>query len=160
MTYRKFQADHLFTGKEMAEEDAVMVTTEEGMVQAILPAADAGEGVIRLEGLLSPGFVNCHCHLELSHLKGLIPERTGLGNFRLAGMRERAAIDEPQAASGRQAKSAGQAGKRGDGGDRISAAIAQAEEEMLHNGIVAVGDICNTADTLPQKREGRLFYHN
>jgi aminodeoxyfutalosine deaminase len=31
---------------------------------------------------------------------------------------------------------------------------------MLDNGIVAVGDICNTADTLPQKKQGRLFYHN
>jgi cytosine/adenosine deaminase-related metal-dependent hydrolase len=31
---------------------------------------------------------------------------------------------------------------------------------MLDNGIVAVGDICNTADTLQQKQLGRLHYHN
>jgi aminodeoxyfutalosine deaminase len=84
MTYRKFQANHLFTGWEMADDDAVLVTTEEGVVQTILPAAEAGDGVQRLDGLLSPGFVNCHCHLELSHLKGLIPEKTGLVDFLLA----------------------------------------------------------------------------
>ncbi len=28
------------------------------------------------------------------------------------------------------------------------------------NGIVAVGDICNTADTVSQKAGGRLYYHN
>ncbi len=159
MTYRKFQATHLFTGQEMSDEDSVLVTTEEGMVQAILPAAEAGEGVDRLEGLLSPGFVNCHCHLELSHLKGLIPERTGLVDFLLAMIRERAASDKPQAASGRQGESADRPGE-GNHTDRVSAAILQAEEDMLHNGIMAVGDICNTTDTLPQKRQGRLFYHN
>jgi cytosine/adenosine deaminase-related metal-dependent hydrolase len=31
---------------------------------------------------------------------------------------------------------------------------------MLDNGIVAVGDICNTADTVAQKALGRLYYHN
>jgi cytosine/adenosine deaminase-related metal-dependent hydrolase len=31
---------------------------------------------------------------------------------------------------------------------------------MLEAGIVAVGDICNTADTIDQKRLGRLRYHN
>jgi cytosine/adenosine deaminase-related metal-dependent hydrolase len=31
---------------------------------------------------------------------------------------------------------------------------------MLQNGIVAVGDICNNALTIPQKKKGRLHYHN
>ena len=36
-------------------------------------------------------------------------------------------------------------------------AIEKAEDEMLKNGIVAVGDICNNALTLPQKQKERLF---
>jgi cytosine/adenosine deaminase-related metal-dependent hydrolase len=44
--------------------------------------------------------------------------------------------------------------------EHIRRAIAEAEEAMLHNGIIAVGDICNTADTLPQKSQGHLYYHN
>ncbi len=31
---------------------------------------------------------------------------------------------------------------------------------MIENGIVAVGDICNTTFTLEQKRRGRLVYRN
>ena len=40
------------------------------------------------------------------------------------------------------------------------AAIENAENEMLQNGIVAVGDICNNILTIPQKSKGRLSYHN
>jgi cytosine/adenosine deaminase-related metal-dependent hydrolase len=155
MTYRKFQADHLFTGHEIMDGNAVLVTTEAGVVQAIIPAAEAGEDIERLGGMLSPGFVNCHCHLELSHLKGLIPERTGLVDFLLAVIRERGATS-PQASDRKQPGGTA----TGDHANRINAAIADAEEAMLHNGIVAVGDICNTADSLAQKKQGRLFYHN
>ena len=31
---------------------------------------------------------------------------------------------------------------------------------MLLNGIVAVGDICNNTLALPQKKKGRIYYHN
>lgn len=27
----------------------------------------------KINGVLTPGFINAHCHLELSHLKGVIP---------------------------------------------------------------------------------------
>jgi aminodeoxyfutalosine deaminase len=137
MTYRKFKADYLFTGRELAADDAVLITSEEGVVDAILPLAAAGEGVEHYSGLLSPGFVNCHCHLELSHLKGILPEGMGLVDFLLAVIRQRY---QPQ--------------------ESIRACIVAAEQAMLEAGIVAVGDICNTADTLPEKVAGRLYYHN
>jgi cytosine/adenosine deaminase-related metal-dependent hydrolase len=143
MTYRKFKADYLFTGREMAAEGSVLVTAADGTVVAILPAAEAGEDVETYRGLLSPGFINCHCHLELSHMKGVLPERTGLVDFLLTVIRQR---------------NAGEAGISMQ--EKIQAAMAAAEEAMLDNGIVAVGDICNTADTLPLKRGGRLYYHN
>src|SRR5690606_28107320 len=34
-----------------------------------------------LSGVLIPGFINTHCHLELSHLFNVIPEKTGLVEF-------------------------------------------------------------------------------
>src|SRR5258708_7327927 len=137
MTYRKFKADYLFTGREMAEKDAVLVTTEGGKVQANLSSAEVGEDTDDLRGALRPGFINCHCHLELSHLKGALPERTGMVDFLLAVMQQRGASPE-----------------------FIGASIAGAEESMLQNGIVAVGDICNTTHSLAQKTQGRLYYHN
>jgi cytosine/adenosine deaminase-related metal-dependent hydrolase len=147
MTYRKFKADYLFTGKELATGDPVLVTSEDGTVQAIIPSEEAGEDILQYTGLLCPGFVNCHCHLELSHMKGILPERAGLVDFLLAVMAQR---NQPPAGS--------LAGP--DLQERIRSSIEKAEQEMLDNGIVAVGDICNTTDTLPQKTAGRLYYHN
>ena len=33
------------------------------------------------QGFICPGFINTHCHLELSHLKGKMKERTGIAAF-------------------------------------------------------------------------------
>src|ERR1700743_2676034 len=45
MTYRKFKADYLFLGGGMAGPDSVLITTEEGKVQGVVPGREAGEGV-------------------------------------------------------------------------------------------------------------------
>lgn len=157
MTYRKFKADYLFTGAGFAPAGSVLVTTDEGRVQDVVPAAAAGEDVVYYPGVLSPGFVNCHCHLELSHMRGVIREGTGLVDFLSTVIRGRGATGSAGAGD---ASRSGSSGDGRDPGDRIRVAIAAGEQEMLDSGIVAVGDICNTADTLEQKRLGRLRYYN
>ena len=137
MTYRKFKADYLFTGQRLAEPDSVLITTDDGTVQDVVPAAAAGTDIDYIPGLLTPGLINCHCHLELSHLREKLPEGTGLVDFVSLIMR-----------------------LRGEDPEVIGQAITAAEQEMLDNGIVACGDICNTTDSLPVKTEGRMFYHN
>jgi cytosine/adenosine deaminase-related metal-dependent hydrolase len=137
MNYRKFTADHLFTGSEWLSNDSVLITSTEGEIIDIVPVAEAGEGVAIYSGILSPGFVNCHCHLELSHMKGIIPEKTGMVDFLVRVIQQ-----------------------RGFDGEIIQKAIEEAENGMLQNGIVAVGDICNTPNTVEQKKKGRLLYHN
>ena len=107
------------------------------MVVDAVTEKNAGDDVERLSGLLSPGFINCHCHLELSHMKGHIPRHTGLVDFVLKVINERHYEEQ-----------------------EITEAIARAEDEMLQNGIVAVGDICNNALPIPQKTKGRMRYHN
>ena len=154
MTYRKFKADYLFTGREMAEKGAVLVTTEDGTVQDILPSAEAGQDAEYLRGALSPGFINCHCHLELSHLKGAIPEKTGMVDFLLAVMQNRNSVGSRAGAS--SVEPAGLFRTP----EFIQIAIASAEESMWRSGIVAVGDICNTTHSLAQKMGNRLYYHN
>ncbi|MGZ8523030.1 MAG: amidohydrolase family protein [Chitinophagaceae bacterium] len=137
MAFQKFRADQLFDGYRMLNDQFVLVTSEEGVVQDIVPVADAGDDVRVFAGILSPGFINCHCHLELSHMKGVIPEQTGLIQFVSQVMKERHLPE-----------------------NEILEAINKAEEEMLQNGIVAVGDICNNKLSLPQKGKGRMWYHN
>ncbi len=137
MAFLKFLPSQIFTGSHLLGPGHVLITDPEGIVQEILPAAEAGEGVQQLNGILSPGFINAHCHLELSHMKGLIPEHTGLVDFVFRVVNERHFPEE-----------------------QIAAAIGQAEDEMIAGGIVAVGDICNNLSTLAQKQKNRLAYYN
>ncbi|MFM2207293.1 MAG: hypothetical protein RL213_1268 [Bacteroidota bacterium] len=48
---------------------------------------------------------------------------------------------------------------RNENAPDLQQAMLEAEEEMLQNGIVAVGDISNTDDSLAIKSKGRLRYH-
>ncbi|WP_276503003.1 amidohydrolase family protein [Terrimonas pollutisoli] len=137
MGFRKFSATQLFDGYKLSDEKLVLITTTEGVIENILPLGEAGDDIEHFTGILTPGFVNCHCHLELSHMKGQISQGTGLVKFVSQVMKDRHSTDA-----------------------EIYEAIAAAEDEMLANGIVAVGDICNNKFTLPQKQKGRLLYHN
>lgn len=136
MAYLQFSGQNLFDGTRFLGPDQVLITTEEGTIKAIIPIKDAGENVQKIEGIILPGLVNTHCHLELSHMKGIIPEHTGLPDFILKIVNERHFPEE-----------------------EIVAAIAQGEVEMLQEGIVAVGDISNNALTAAQKQKGNLAYH-
>ena len=135
--YRKFSAEQIFTGNEIITGNQVLIADQEGVIIDIISAIDAGDGIEIFNGILSPGFINCHCHLELSHLKGSIPKKTGLVDFVFKIVTERHFEEE-----------------------HILAAIEAAENEMIQNGIVAVGDICNNQLTIAQKKKGNLWYHN
>ncbi len=137
MSFIKFHADQLFDGYRFRKQDEVLVTDEKGKVFGIIPLADAGEDIKKVEGILCPGFVNAHCHLELSFLKGVIPTHTGLVGFVSQVMQHRNAASEI-----------------------IEQAIVDAEAEMIANGIVAVGDICNTPHTISQKQKSNIKYQN
>ncbi len=137
MRYLKFQSDAIFSGFSLLGGDQVIITDEKGIIRDIIPEREAGPDVQKLEGILLPGLINCHCHLELSHLRQQIPEKTGLVNFVLAVMRLR---NFPR--------------------EQVEDAIRKGEEEMLQNGIVGVGDISNEAITVSQKSKANLCYYN
>jgi cytosine/adenosine deaminase-related metal-dependent hydrolase len=137
MAYRKFYAETIFTGNEYAPEDTVLVTDDSGEIIELVNRQQAGDDIQHLEGLLTPGFVNTHCHLELSHMKGKLAQGTGLVEFLVRVIKERGASDKT-----------------------IADAMAAAEEEMYACGIVAVGDTCNTAVTAEMKTRSRLKWRN
>ena len=134
--YRKFSADKIFDGYQFLQ-GKVLITDDVGVIVDIIDEKTAGDDVEKLKGLLCPGFINAHCHLELSHMKGHIPKHTGLVDFVLKVVTDRHFSEQ-----------------------EIFNAIEGAEDEMLKNGIVAVGDICNSTLTIPQKIKARLQYHN
>ena len=137
MRYRKLKADYLFTGKQLLEKENVLIADDDGKIQDVISADVAGQNIETYNGILSPGFVNAHCHLELSHLKNAIPEKTGLVDFVFKIVSERH-FEE----------------------NEILEAIQKGEKEMRKNGIVAVGDICNNILTVSQKGKKNLQYYN
>ena len=95
MRYRKLKGNQIFTGYELLDENKVLILDENGVVETIVPIQDAGEDIEVLDGILMPGLINCHCHIELSHLKNIIPPHTGLVDF-LIGVVKNRTIDEEQ----------------------------------------------------------------
>ena len=51
MNYRKFKADHLFTGQEWLSGDSVLITSPEGEIIDIVPVAAAGDDIAIFSGL-------------------------------------------------------------------------------------------------------------
>lgn len=137
MANRKFNADQLFTGYAMLGSESVLVTDEQGVVQDVIMLGDAGEGIEKFSGIISPGFINCHCHLELSHMHGAIPRNTGMIKFLLSVIGHRSAPVES-----------------------MNSAMVTANAYMQQHGVVAVGDISNTTQSINIKQSSDLFYHN
>lgn len=137
MAYEKLQADQLFDGEKFFGKEKVLIRDFGGRKLDIIDLSDAGEDVRYIPGLISPGFVNAHCHLELSHMKNVIPPHTGLVPFLIDVV-----------------------GKRDFPTDVIHAAIMDAKAEMEADGIIAVGDICNTPVTLAYKGGNTIQWQN
>lgn len=137
MHYRKLQAAKIFNGFDWMLDDTVLMVDDTGRIKDIVSKQNAGDEVEYLDGILTPGFINAHCHLELSHLKNAVATKTGLVDFLLAIIKNRAATKE-----------------------EIVEHIIAAEKEMYDKGIEAVVDICNTVDTIAVKKQSRLRWHN
>ncbi len=134
---RKITADRIYPVVTEPLEDAVIIADADGTIRAIERRSEHDPASLeRYEGVLVPGFINTHCHLELSHMKGVVDTGTGLIPFITAVVT-----------------------KRNFPPEAIAEAIERAEEEMWRAGIVAVGDISNTTDTFAVKARGRLRYY-
>jgi aminodeoxyfutalosine deaminase len=134
---RKITADLIYTVSGAPLSDAVIITDYEGTIQAIEKRQDHDDADLEIhQGVIIPGFVNTHCHLELSHMKGMVATGTTLIPFITGVVTKRNATAEV-----------------------IETAIQKAEREMIEGGIVAVGDISNVTDTFAQKSKGNLRYY-
>jgi cytosine/adenosine deaminase-related metal-dependent hydrolase len=118
----------------------VIGVTPDGTIKEILTSQEASDknipDLIHYKGILVPGFVNTHCHLELSHLKGKIAQHTGLPEFVEQVIRQRN-LSEAE----------------------VVQAMTTADEDMYRSGIAAVGDISNQLISREVKITSKITYH-
>jgi aminodeoxyfutalosine deaminase len=75
---KRFTAQYVITNSGPPLKRAVLTTEDDGTITGI----EDTDGNLKEKhstefhnGVIIPGFVNCHCHLELSHMKGKTPEK-------------------------------------------------------------------------------------
>ncbi|WP_345953549.1 amidohydrolase family protein [Mucilaginibacter sp. PAMB04168] len=133
---KSFRADYVFSIIADPIKNGIVTVDDEGKIISVSTFAQPGVEVEQLNGILCPGFVNTHCHVELSHLQGQTQKGTGLVEFIKDVQKLRVADD-----------------------NAIAKAAAAADQQMFDNGIVAVGDISNSANSLAAKQGSKLYYH-
>lgn len=134
---RKITATQVFNGESFFEKPTVLICADDGEILAIEPMVNYNDADVEsYHGILCPGFINAHCHLELSFMKGKIAEGHGLIQFIMDLLKI-----------------------RNEKMDVVLQAIADADEEMKINGIVGVGDISNDDHSLIQKTKSKIRYH-
>ncbi len=135
---RFLRAQKVFNGRKFLPGRPVLAIDDNGILKEIIENAPPDNGIVEeLEGIVTPGFVNSHCHLELSHLRHKIGRLTGLPAFGKQVIIQR----------------------NNAGAEEIAEHISDADNMMWRNGIVAVGDISNGEQSFFTKTESKLFYH-
>lgn len=136
---RFIKAEQVFDGQKFLPPESVLVVNDKNEFAETISSTDIeANRVESYQGIICPGFVNAHCHLELSHLKGKITEGRGLIEFVKALMRQR----------------------KNEIPEEVVEHAQEADKTMKASGIVAVGDICNKSDTFKVKADSSIYYHN
>jgi cytosine/adenosine deaminase-related metal-dependent hydrolase len=135
-----FSADSIIPVTGNPCYDSVLAVADDGTIEGIYHKSELKDPLYEIRhfnGILCPGFVNTHCHLELSWAKGLISEGEGLDFFiwQLEKFRKSVA------------------------GIFILKAINKAASDMKQSGIVATADISNGDHTLIFKSKSRHYFH-
>ena len=106
-----------------------MKLDKNGIILEVGELKETDKEVEFYEGILVPGFVNSHCHIELSHLKGQFTQESGMAGFirQIRVQRESA----PENIRKRE--------------------IAEQMDKMFKEGVSAVADISNSQESFEIK---------
>lgn len=132
---RKISADFILNPAGNLVANHTLVVNDDGSIIDLVPGRDSD--VTLFSGLLTPGFINTHCHLELSNLKAKIAPGNGIQEF----LRDIIKV-------------------RNDNSTELHSKIISADKLMWENGIQAVGDICNTEISFDTKQHSKIRYYS
>ncbi len=134
---RTFKSDLIITNDGPPLRNGYVDVNSEGVIVAVGQDSNSSS-FTEIKGVITPGFVNSHCHLELSHLKGKTKMQTdGMTGFIKGIFSERFSSSD----------------------DEMTEAMILADKEMYDEGIVAVGDISNFDISLQVKQKSSIYYH-
>lgn len=135
---RRFSATWVYTLTSPPLKNGIVSVDENGVIVDIVDTNGQLPELERLEhhsGIIVPGFINAHCHLELSHLQGKLSEKNGMGGF-LGEINLLRSIPE----------------------EDMLIAARKSDRDMYRQGIVAVGDISNSSLTTSVKSSSPIDY--
>lgn len=141
MNHRKISATRVALPEGLVKNCIVEVDAA-GVIVGIerdVENMDGRAGVEYFSGLLIPGMVNCHCHLEYSYVKGMIARGGGMPKFISSIIDIK--YNRPIAES-----------------EKIAMA-SKWDDVMYKNGITAVGDHNNNDYVTDVKLKSKIYYH-
>ena len=112
--------------------NAYVETDDDGMVLGVGPCKRFEKVA---DGIICPGFVNAHCHVELSYMKGLFKKGTGMAGF----------IDQINALRDTTPR------------QRRIEILEEAMNRMHDSGVVAMADISNCNDSFAVKASHPMY---
>ena len=134
---RKIAAHYSLIGGELRRNIVLSVDDNRQIVGIDqVEKLDSCASVEFFPGILIPGMVNAHCHLELAYLRGAIAEGSGFAGF---------------------ARAIGAVRNNFSTEERLHAASV-ADAEMWEQGVEAVLDIANDELVMPIKERSRIEY--
>lgn len=135
---KTFSADILYTADSKPILNGFVQVNEQNEIVQVGELSNFNGTVTQhFKGAISPGFINAHCHLELSFMYEKIPTHTGLIDFIKHVVQLRNQFDE----------------------ETQQKLIQFGEQQMVENGIVAVGDISNDTRSFSVKEKSNLRFH-
>lgn len=133
-----YSADFILPATSEPLKNGTVAVGPDGAILGLYPEDSLSlqdVNVTKLEGIIVPGFINSHCHLELSYLHNKIPQKEGLLSFIKNIISLRKSLKNTEEV------------------------MREADRQMWENGIVAVADVSNNIDSKKIKEHSSIYYY-